>query len=48
MYWDPTFESWRHFGVQRNSEAWLVDRDGTLIGDRFFGFDEGQILEQVA
>jgi hypothetical protein len=44
MYWDPSFESWRYFGVRVNSEAWIVSADGSLIGERFFGFDTDAIL----
>ena len=43
MVWDPSFESWLHYGIQINSEVWLLDPDGNRIGQKFFGLDEGHI-----
>jgi hypothetical protein len=48
MVWDASFDSWRHFGVVRNSEAVLLDPDGRLLGDRFFGLDTDRIEELLA
>lgn len=48
MVWDPSFESWRHYGISRNSEAWLLDGEGKAVGDKFFGLDEDRIDELLA
>ena len=48
MVWDPSFDSWRHYGINRNSEAWLLDGQGNTVGDKFFGLDEDRIDELLA
>ena len=48
MLWDSTFESWRHYGVQRNSDHWLLDPSGNRVGNRFNRFNEGYVEELLA
>ncbi len=43
MYWDPGFDSWVHFGIRANSDMWLVDANGNVVGDRFYRFDQGYV-----
>ena len=48
MLWDPTFESWNHYGVQRNSDLWLLDPSGNRVGDRFYRLDIGYVEELLS
>ena len=48
MLWDPTFESWSHYGVQRNSDLWLLDPSGNRVGERFYRLDTGYVEELLA
>ncbi len=48
MLWDPTFESWRHYGVQRNSDLWLLDPNGDRVGERFYRLDESYVEELLS
>ena len=36
MLWDPSFDSWRHFGVQANSDMRVVDANGATLGDNIY------------
>ncbi len=48
MLWDPTLESWRRYGIQRNSDFWLLDGNGNQIGERFYRLDVSYIEELLA
>ena len=48
MLWDSTSESWRHYGVQRNSDLWLLDPNGNRVGERFYRLDENYVEELLA
>ena len=48
MLWDSTYQSWRHYGVQRNSDLWLLDPSGNRVGDRFYRLDTGYIEELLS
>ena len=48
MLWDSTFESWRHYSIQRNSENWLLDSSGNRVGERFYRLDTGYVEELLA
>ncbi len=48
MLWDPTSESWRHYGVQRNSDLWLLDPNGNRVGERFYRLDEDYVEELLS
>ncbi|MGI9600548.1 MAG: TlpA family protein disulfide reductase [Acidimicrobiales bacterium] len=48
MLWDPGFESWLHYGIQVNSEVWLLDTNGNRVGNKFFALDEGTIDDLMA
>ncbi len=43
MLWDPTWDSWNHYGIRSNSSTWLLDRAGNRLGDRFSGPDTDYI-----
>ena len=47
MLWDPSFESWIHYDIRRNSDVWLIDQQGNRIGERFFALDTDYIFEQL-
>ncbi len=47
MVWDKSFDSWRHYGIQINSQTWLLDRFGNRVGAKRFGFDEKTLLAAV-
>ena len=36
MYWDPSFDSWQHFGVRANSDMRVLDANGVSIGDNIY------------
>ena len=48
MLWDSTYESWRHYGVQRNSDFWLLDSNGNRVGKRFYRLDKTYVEELLA
>lgn len=48
MLWDPSFESWRHYGIRVNSEVWLLDTDGNRVGEQFFALDHDAIETGLA
>ena len=48
MLWDPTFDSWNHYGVRSNSSSWLLDRSGTRVGEIFSGLNEAYVEELLA
>lgn len=47
MVWDASFTTWRHYGIQVNSETWLLDKFGRRVGQKRFGLDESKILDAV-
>ena len=50
MIWDPSFETWSHFGVRINSQMMLVNADLTSGTDLFYGFgdaDRQRILDTL-
>ena len=48
MLWSDSNESWRHFGVSRNSSVLLLDRGGRLADDRAGGFDPASLSDRLA
>lgn len=48
MLWDPTFDSWGHYGIRSNSDSWMLDRSGNRLGERFNGLDEDYVEEVLA
>lgn len=44
MLYDPTFESWRHFGINGQPAAILFDRGGTARAGWFGAFPEKEVL----
>ena len=48
MLWDSTYQSWRHYGVQRNSDLWLLDPSGNRVGERFYKLDKNYVEELLA
>ena len=48
MLWDPTFDSWNHYGIRNNSDFQVLDRSGDRLGDRFNGLDTDRIEELLA
>ena len=50
MLWDPSFETWRSFGVRINSQMMLLSPDLSAATELLYGFDEDQraaILEAL-
>jgi len=47
MLWDPSFETWRRFGVTTNSQMILLSPDLSQGTELFFGFDEARRDELV-
>lgn len=45
MLWDPSFESWREFGILGQPAAILLDRQGRQLGNWFGRFDQQRVLE---
>ena len=48
MLWSDSNESWRHFGVRRNSSVRLLDRGGSLADDSPSSFDAARLSDQLA
>ena len=48
MLWSDSNESWRHFGVSRNSSVRMLDRDGNLADDSPGSFDAARLSDQLA
>ena len=48
MLWSDSNESWRHFGVGRNSSVRLLDRLGNLADDSPGSFDAARLSDQLA
>ena len=48
MLWSDSNESWRHFGVGRNSSVRLLDRGGNLADDSPSSFDAARLSDQLA
>lgn len=48
MLWSDSNESWRHFGVRRNSSVRMLDRDGNLADDSPGSFDATRLSDQLA
>ena len=45
MLWDPSFETWRAWGVSINSQMMLVTPDLTRRTELWFGFGENEQQE---
>lgn len=43
MLWSDSFDVWRHYGVSRNSDVWLLDAAGNRVGDSSRPYDQGRI-----
>ena len=48
MLWSDSNESWRHFGVSRNSSVRLLDSGGNLADDSPGSFDAARLSDQLA
>ena len=48
MLWDPTLNSWNHYGIRRNSDFQVLDRSGDRLGDRFNGLEIDRIDKLLA
>ena len=48
MLWDPSFESWIHFGIQSQPSGVLLDRDGFVIDAWLGPIPEERVLETVS
>ena len=48
MLWSDSFESWNHFGVNRNSSVLLLDAAGNLVDDSASSFDAGRVAQRLA
>ena len=48
MLWSESPESWRQFAIQRNSDFWLIDKDGNRIDNSATLWDESHIDAHLA
>ncbi len=48
MLWSDSNESWRHFGVGRNSSVRLLDGGGNLVEDAPGHFDPTGLSDRLA
>ena len=48
MLWDPTFESWMHFGITGQPAGMLATADGKLVGQWRGGIPEDDVLTTIA
>ena len=48
MLWSDSNESWRHFGVSRNSSVRLLDSAGNLVDDGPGSFDAASLSDRLA
>ena len=48
MLWSDSGESWRHFGVSRNSSVRLLDSAGNLVDDGPGSFDAAGLSDRLA
>lgn len=48
MLWSDSNESWRHFGVSRNSSVLLLDSGGNLADGGVGGFDPASLSDRLA
>ena len=48
MLWDPTSDSWNHYGIRSNSDFWMLDGSGNRLADRFNGLDEDYVEQLLA
>ncbi|MYJ82055.1 MAG: hypothetical protein F4046_09615 [Acidimicrobiaceae bacterium] len=48
MLWSGSNESWRHFGVGRNSSVRLLDSGGNLADDSPGSFDAARLSDEFA
>ncbi len=50
MLWDPSFDTWRQYGITRNSSMILLNSDLTEGTEPFLGVSDSQqqkILDQI-
>ena len=47
MLWSDSSDSWRHFGVRRNSSVRLLDSSGNLADDGPGGFDPASLNDRL-
>ena len=48
MLWSDSNESWRHFGVRRNSSVRLLDSGGNLADESPGTFDPAHLGDRLA
>lgn len=48
MLWDPSFESWVHFGVPGQPAGVLLDADGFVIDGWLGPIPEDRVLDTIA
>ncbi len=48
MLWSDSDESWRHFGVSRNSTVLLLDRGGNVVEGSAGSYDPDSLITQLA
>lgn len=47
MIWDPSFDSWIHYGVRGQPAAILVDANGNELGRWLGAFDLDEVLDTL-
>ena len=48
MLWDPSFESWIHFGIRGQPAGVLLDADGMVLGQWGGPIPEDDVLEVLS
>jgi thiol-disulfide isomerase/thioredoxin len=48
MLWSDSNESWRHFGVSRNSSVLLLDSGGNLVDDNPGRLDPSDLSDRLS
>ncbi len=48
MLWSDSFDSWRHYGVSRNSDFWLLDHSGNRVGNSSQPYREQSVQDLLA
>ena len=48
MTWDPTFDSWNHFGIRGQPAFMVFDRSGKALAGWYGPLDEQRLEEALA
>ena len=48
MLWSESVEAWRHFAVLRESDYWLIDKDGNRVNNSSTPYNESHVYDHLA